>query len=68
MLKFQGKNGISASVVQSSVSPSGVFLHTLELEYPRFILSEVNTHRMLSKNSASSRAIPVVKMHSLLSA
>jgi thymidylate synthase ThyX len=68
MLKFQGKNGISAAVVQSSISDQGVILHTLELEYPRFILAEVNTHRMLSKNSASSRAIPVAKMHSLLSA
>jgi thymidylate synthase ThyX len=27
--------------------------------FPRFILAEVNTHRMLSRNSASSRAIPV---------
>lgn len=30
--------------------------------FPRFILSELNTHRMLSKNSASSRAIPFEKM------
>lgn len=36
---------------------------TMEIEYPRFILAELNTHRMLSKNSASSRAIPVKAMH-----
>lgn len=36
---------------------------TMEIEYPRFILAELNTHRMLSKNSASSRAIPVAAMH-----
>ena len=36
---------------------------TMEIEYPRFILAELNTHRMLSKNSASSRAIPVKTMH-----
>ena len=36
---------------------------TFEIEYPRFILAELNTHRMLSKNSASSRAIPVKAMH-----
>ncbi len=34
-------------------------LTTFEIEFPRIILAEVNTHRMLSKNSASSRAIPV---------
>lgn len=33
-------------------------LTTFEVTFPRFILSEVNTHRMLSRNSASSRAIP----------
>ena len=68
MIKIQGKSGISATVIQSSINSSGVILNTLELEYPRFILAEVNTHRMLSKNSASSRAIPVTKMHSLLTA
>ena len=66
MIKIQGKCGISAAVIQSSVNSDGVVLHTLELEYPRFILAEVNTHRMLSKNSASSRAIPVLKMHDSL--
>ncbi len=39
---------------------------TLEIEYPRFILAELNTHRMLSKNSASSRAIPVNRMLELM--
>lgn len=33
-------------------------LTTFEVTFPRFILAEVNTHRMLSRNSASSRAIP----------
>jgi thymidylate synthase ThyX len=32
------------------------------LTYPRFILAEINTHRMFSRNSASSRAIPIEKM------
>lgn len=36
-------------------------LTTLEVTFPRFILAEFNTHRMLSRNSASSRAIPVEK-------
>lgn len=48
----------SAEVIADSVSPDGVRLTTLRLCFPRFILAEVNTHRMLSRNSASSRAIP----------
>src|SRR5690606_2394423 len=30
--------------------------------FPRIVLAEFNTHRMLSRNSASSRAIPFEKM------
>lgn len=33
-----------------------------KVRYPRFIMAEVNTHRMLSKVSASSRAIPTAKL------
>jgi thymidylate synthase ThyX len=51
----------SAKTVADSVSPTGVRLTTLELVFPRFILSEFNTHRVFSRNSASSRAIPVSK-------
>jgi hypothetical protein len=40
----------------------GSRLTTFELVYPRFILAEVNTHRQLSRNSASSRAIPIDAM------
>lgn len=40
---------------------SGVRLTTLQVTLPRFVLAELNTHRMLSRNSASSRAIPVEK-------
>jgi thymidylate synthase ThyX len=51
----------SAKVLADSVSPDGVRLTTLEVCLPRIVLSEFNTHRMLSRNSASSRAIPVEK-------
>ena len=34
---------------------------TFEATFPRCILAELNTHRTLSRNSASSRAIPVAK-------
>lgn len=53
---------IEAKIILDSVSPLGVRLTTFELKYPRFILAEFNTHRVFSRNSASSRAIPVKKM------
>lgn len=53
--------GYEAKVLADSVSPAGVRLTTLEVTFPRFILAEVNTHRMLSRSSASSRAIPIEK-------
>lgn len=57
------KDLITARILADSISPGGVRMTTMEIEYPRFILAELNTHRMLSKNSASSRAIPVKAMH-----
>lgn len=40
----------------------GARLTTLEVTFPRIVLAEFNTHRVFSRNSASSRAIPVEKM------
>lgn len=57
------KDLITAKIIADSISPAGIRMTTIEIEYPRFILAELNTHRMLSKNSASSRAIPVRAMH-----
>lgn len=37
-------------------------LTTFVCEFPRWCLAEVNTHRMLSRSVASSRAIPIPKM------
>jgi hypothetical protein len=53
---------ISAKIVADSLMPKGQRLTTMLITFPRFILAELNTHRMLSKNSASSRAIPFKKM------
>ncbi len=53
---------IQAKVIADSKTPTGERLTTLEVIMPRYILAEFNTHRMLSKNSASSRAIPLRKM------
>jgi thymidylate synthase ThyX len=52
----------SAKVIEDSISPEGVRLTTMEVVFHRFVLAEFNTHRMFSRNSASSRAIPVKKM------
>jgi thymidylate synthase ThyX len=54
--------GYSARVLLDSLSPAGVRLTTLEVTFPRFVLSEFNTHRVMSRNSASSRAIPTSKL------
>lgn len=40
---------------------NGNRLTTLELEYPRYIHSELMTHRVFSRNASSTRAIPVDK-------
>lgn len=58
----EGKEGITAKIILDSINQNGVRIVTMELEYPRFIHSELMTHRMLSKNCASSRAIPFKKM------
>ena len=56
------KTKISAQVVADSLSPQGDRLTSLLITFPRIILSELLTHRMLSKNTSSSRAIPFNKM------
>lgn len=50
-----------ANVIADSVSPEGHRLTTFEVRFHRFVLAEFNTHRVFSRNSASSRAIPVTK-------
>ena len=59
---FERESNITAKIICDSISEQGVRLTTFEIEYPRIIMSEFNTHRSVSKNSSSSRAIPVSKM------
>lgn len=54
----------SKLILTSKNRETGVSLYTFVLTYPRVILAEVNTHRMLSRNTASSRAIPAWKQRS----
>ena len=51
----------SARVVADSIAPRGARVVTIEAKFHRFVLSEFNTHRVFSRNSASSRAIPISK-------
>lgn len=53
---------ISATILSDSLNEFGNRLTTLKIVMPRYILAEFNTHRMISKNSASSRAIPFKRM------
>lgn len=49
----------SAKVIADSISPDGSRVTTMEVVIHRFVLAELNTHRVFSRNSASSRAIPI---------
>lgn len=53
---------ISAKIVESSISPAGVRLDTFELHYPDWFHGEFLTHRDFSRNAASIRAIPTLKL------
>src|SRR5688572_32866283 len=51
---------IKAEVVAASKCQTKIA--TIKVTMPRYILPEFNTHRVFSRNSASSRAIPFNKM------
>lgn len=54
---------IDAKVIADSINPdTGKRITTLAIKIPRIILSEHNTHRSLSRNFSSSRAIPAKKL------
>ena len=53
---------ITARVIADSLNTCGNRLTSLVITIPRIVLAEFNTHRAISRNSASSRAIPLKKM------
>lgn len=59
---MQGTMKPSAKIICDSISEQGHRLVTMEVVMHRFILAEMNTHRVFSRNSASSRAIPASKI------
>ena len=54
---------ITAKIIADSIITEGVYsgtrVTTFELDYPRYIHAELMTHRVFSRNAASSRAIPI---------
>jgi len=58
-VEVNGRASIRARIVADSINKEGNRITTFELKYPRFIHSELMTHRMFSRNASSSRAIPV---------
>lgn len=52
----------AARILADNLAPSDYRLTTFEITFPRIVLAEFNTHRQFSRNSASSRAIPISKM------
>jgi thymidylate synthase ThyX len=53
---------IQAKIIADSINAKGKRITSFVVTMPRIVLAELNTHRVLSRNSASSRAIPFVKM------
>lgn len=58
----RGGMPFSVQICADSVSKYGSRITTFVLTYPRFIHAQMMTHRMLSRNAQSSRAMPVSKM------
>jgi len=57
---------ITAKIIADSINSRGTRITTFELEYPRIVHGELMTHRVFSRNAASSRAIPVNTMLNLI--
>jgi len=56
------KTKINARIIADSINEYGDRITTYVLTYPRIIHAELLTHRMFSRNAASSRAIPYKKL------
>lgn len=61
-LNMINKNKISAQIVADSIDDKGNRITSFLVVFPRMILAEINTHRMFTKSTSSSRAVPFNKM------
>src|SRR6266567_2555909 len=59
---MKDSNGYEVKVIADSINKFGSRLTTITARYPRFVHSEMMTHREFSRNAASSRAIPISKI------
>lgn len=53
---------ISAEVILDTDNQFGHRITTMRLRMPRYILAQFNTHRVFSRNTSSSRAVPTTKL------
>ena len=60
--KEYANRNVTVEMVADSVNPEGKRIMSMLWTYPRFIHAEIMTHRALSRNAASSRAIPGKKV------
>lgn len=58
---FERETNIKATVICDSISEQGQRITTVEVEVPRIVLAEMNTHNAISKNCSSTRAITIAK-------
>lgn len=58
---FNRSTNITAKVICDSINEQGIRITTLEVEAPRIVLAEINTHNAISKNCSSTRAITLKK-------
>lgn len=52
---------IKCQVIADSIM-GGARITSVQVKYPRFILPQLNTHRVFSRSTASSRAVPTAKL------
>jgi len=60
------KRKINATIIAGSKNEHGQTITTWVLTYPRMIHAEMMTHRVFSRNAASSRAIPANVLRNLV--
>lgn len=53
---------VTAKVIAHSRAPGAPDLITLQVRFPWWLLPEMNTHRVFSRNYGSTRAIPISKL------
>lgn len=61
MAFFERDTNIQAKVLADSISLDGQRFTTFEVEAPRIVLAETNTHHAIVKNCSSTRAITIAK-------